>query len=284
MTGLLGRCQNDFLVQRLDGEHINNLGRDLLLCQQICSCKRLSNLNTASSNGNVGALTQDVCKRQAALEGLIVDVVNLVTTHTHVEGAICLGSKPERCLGSVVICRNKHAHLRESAHHANVLEGLVSGAVLSYRNACVRRANLHVEARVADGVSNLIVSATGCKHGKRAGKHGASRKCQSRCNAYHVLLGNTHVNHALWEGLLEVGKFSGTGKVCVNGHNIVTLIYQLNKSLTICLTSCSRHWQPPYHHLEDQSKEALLLHQVLLAQDQPVQPKERFHARKPYPP
>ncbi len=67
--------------------------------------------------------------------------------------------------------------------------------------------------------NNLIVSATGCKHGKRAGKHGAPRKCQSRCNAYHVLLGNTHVNHALWEGLLEVGKLGGASKVCVNSND-----------------------------------------------------------------
>ena len=257
MTGLLGRCQNDFLVQWLNGEHINNLSRNLLLCKQVCSCECLGNLNTAGSNGNVCALTQDVCKWQTTLEGLIVDVGNLVATHTHVKGAVCLGSKPERCLGSVVICRNKHAHLREGSHHANVLKGLVSSAILSYRNACVRRANLHVKAGVADGVSNLIVSATGCKHGKRAGKHGAPRKCQSRCNAYHVLLGNTHVNHALWEGLLEVGKLGGASKVCVNSNDVVTLVYQLNKSLTICLTSCSRHWQPPYLHPEDQSKEAL---------------------------
>ena len=257
MTGLLGRCQNNFLVQRLNGEHVNNLGRDLLLCQQICCGKCLSNFNTAGSNRNVCALTQNVCKRQAALEGFVVDVSNLVATHTHVEGAISLGSKPKRSLSSVVICRNKHAHLRESAHHANVLKGLVSSAILSYRNACVRRANLHVKAGVADGVSNLIVSATGCKHGKRAGKHGTSRKCQSRCNANHVLLGNSHVNHTLWEGLLEVGKLGGASKVCVNSNDVVTLVYQLNKSLTICLTSCSRHWQPPYLHPEDQSKEAL---------------------------
>ena len=107
------------------------------------------------------------------------------------------------------------------------------GAVFTDRDARVRGADLDVEVRIADGVTDLLKSAAGGKHGKGASKGSTTGGRDTGGDTHQVALGNAHVKEAVGAGGLKLTGLRGGSQVGVEDHKVIVLIAQLDKCLAI---------------------------------------------------
>ena len=84
----------------------------------------------------------------------------------------------------------------------------MTATIRTHGDARMRRRDLDVEARIANGVANLVIAASRAEGGKATGEDRLANKRETRGNANHVLLGNTHVDEAL---RIEILKLLGGG-------------------------------------------------------------------------
>ena len=85
-------------------------------------------------------------------------------------------------------------------------------------------ADLHVQLRVADGVADLLKGTSCGEHGKGAGKGNLACGGDACRHAHHVGLGDTAVDVALREGLLEDASLCGVCKVSVQNDYILVFL------------------------------------------------------------
>jgi hypothetical protein len=104
-----------------------------------------------------------------------------------------------------------------------------------HRDPGVGRADLDVEARVADGVADLVVAPPGAEHGEAGREGDPAREGEPRGHADHVLLGDAHVDQAVGIGLPEVGGLGRARQVGVDGDDVEALPYELGERLAVCL-------------------------------------------------
>ena len=63
-----------------------------------------------------------------------------------------------------------HYHTRDLTHQGQILQALMSSTVFSDRNSCMGSSDLYIQMRISDGVANLLIVTSGCKHCKRTDK------------------------------------------------------------------------------------------------------------------
>ena len=94
-------------------------------------------------------------------------------------------------------------------------------------------ANLDVEMRVANGIADLLVGATGGKHRKGARKSNAARGRDAGGKTHQVALGDTGIVKALRVGSLKLTRLRSGGQVGIEHYKVIVLIAQLDKCLAI---------------------------------------------------
>ena len=107
------------------------------------------------------------------------------------------------------------------------------GAVLAHRNAGMGGANLDVEMRVANGIADLLVGATGGKHRKGARKSNVARGRDAGGKTHQVALGDTGIVKALRVGSLKLTRLRSGSQVGIEHYKVIVLIAQLDKCLAI---------------------------------------------------
>jgi hypothetical protein len=100
----------------------------------------------------------------------------------------------------------------------------MSGAVLSYGNTCVRGYDLDILHGIAQGLTNLIPGSTRSENGKGAYERDLSERGQSCGSSDHILLGNADVKEAVRKSPGKLFGPGGTGKICIQHHNVWVLL------------------------------------------------------------
>jgi len=161
------------------------------------------------------------------------------TTQADVKRPRGFGGESQRGLRGVVIGGNQYAHAGEHAHEREVLDHLVRTPVRTHGDTRVCGRKLHIKLRVAHGVADLVVRATGAEHRKAPGESrlAGDRKTGSRSD--HVGLGDADVKEAVGVGLGECRRGGGFGQIGLDGHYIDTLGGQFDERLSECLTGCA---------------------------------------------
>ena len=90
-------------------------------------------------------------------------------------------------------------YARNHSHQGKILQALMCGAILTYRNTAVSCSDLYIQLRISDGVTNLLISTSCCKHCKSTCKGNLTCGSDSCCNTHHVALCDTAVNVTLRE-------------------------------------------------------------------------------------
>ena len=163
----------------------------------------------------------------------IVDRFYGETAEAHVYGTVKMIRSLDHSPRFDVVRRTHDRHARDHAHERQILQALMRSTVLADRNACVRRADLHVEMRIADRVSDLLIGASGCKHRERARKRHLARQRKPRRDAHHIGLGDAAVDMALGESLFEEPRFRRCRQIRVEHDEIVAAFPELHESLPI---------------------------------------------------
>gem|GEM_PF-6799707 len=97
----------------------------------------------------------------------------------------------------------------------------------------MRGANLDVEVRITDGITDLLKSAAGGKHGKGAREGNATGGCDTGGNTHQVALGNAHIEEAVGAGSLKLAGLRGGGQVGVEDHKVIVLVGELDEGLAV---------------------------------------------------
>ena len=100
----------------------------------------------------------------------------------------------------------------------------------------MRGADLDVEVRIADGVTDLLKSAAGGKHGKGAREGSTTGGRDTGGDTHQVALGNAHVKEAVGAGSLKLTGLRGGSQVGVEDHKVVVLGSELNEGLAVAYT------------------------------------------------
>ena len=214
--------------------HGDALGIDTIGSERLGSLKRLGDHKATSDDGHIGPLAHDHAATNLELIVLvIVDDRCCQAAEAHVNRALKLIGGAHTGTSLDVVGGNDHRHTRNRAHECDILAALVRGAVLAHRNAGMSSANLDVEVRVADGIADLLVGATGGKHRKGARKSNAARGRDAGGKTHQVALGNAGVVEALRVRSLKLTGLRGGGQVGIENHKVIALIAQLDKCLAI---------------------------------------------------
>ena len=132
-----------------------------------------------------------------------------------------------------VVGGNDHRHTRNRAHECDILAALVRGAVLAHRNAGMGSANFDVEVRVANGIADLLVGATGGKHRKGARKSNAARGRDAGGKTHQVALGDAGIVKALRVSSLKLPRLRSGSQVGIEHYKVIVLIAQLDERLAV---------------------------------------------------
>ena len=135
--GLRGGGEDGFLVQRLDGGHVDDLGADAFGLEGLGGLEGLPHEVAAGDDGDVLALVEDLGLADHELLVLRGEVRDARTAEAQVHGTHVLRGGDGGVLGLVEVAGVDHDHLREGAHEGHVLHGLVRGAVLAEGDARV---------------------------------------------------------------------------------------------------------------------------------------------------
>ena len=111
-------------------------------------------------------------------------------------------------------------------------------AVLTYGNAGMSCAELNVEVRITDSISDLLKS-TACKeHCEGACENGVTRRCKTCGNAYHITFGDSCIKKSIRECLFKHACFCCGGKIGVHNNKALVLLAELNQSFTVSFSCC----------------------------------------------
>ena len=247
-AGLHGSLEDQRLVQRLDGVDVQHAGADTLAGQLLGRSQRHLHRQARGGNGHIAAVAQGHALAQ--FKGIAGDGVghrfDCQAAQAHIRRPVIVQQGLDRQTHLVAVAGVDHHHTGDGTHGAKVLDALVGRAVLADGQAAVRADDLHVQARIRDGVAHLLEGTAGSKHGKGVGKRHFAAGRQTGGHAHHVALGNAHVEKAIRIGLGKALGHGCAGQVRIQDHQLGILLGQGDNSLAICAAGCNflSHLQP----------------------------------------
>ena len=122
----------------------------------------------------------------------------------------------------------------------------MAAAVLAEGYAGMGHAELDVEVRIGNAVSDLL-KATAGEHRKGAGKGDIAHGGQTCRHVYHVCLGNAGVEETLGELIRKGCGHRGVCKVCGQRYYLVVFRAQRGERFAVCHSYCFlfAHINPP---------------------------------------
>src|SRR5699024_507778 len=110
------------------------------------------------------------------------------------------------------------------------------GSVFPDRNARVGSADLHIQMRISDRVSYLLICAANSKHRKRTCKRNFSRCSESCRNPHHIFLRDTTVDKAVRVNLLELTASCRLCQIRIEHDDIFMFRSELHQFFTITIS------------------------------------------------
>ena len=124
-------------------------------------------------------------------------------------------------------------HTGNGAHNGEILIALMRSSIFAHGKTTVRGANLNVQVRISNGISDLLKSSARRKHGNRSGKDRTTGSSNTCGHTNHVGLGNAAVNKTLRICFAKLTRTRSFCKVSVEHEKIVMVAAKLYKSLAV---------------------------------------------------
>ena len=239
-AGFFCCLQDSVLVDRLDGVHVENSCRDVVVCfQNFCSLNSLIYAGTASDQSDVVAFDHFDCF--AHFEAVVVGVVNdhvetAVDTDIERTRGVCRGAN--RKTGFDAVCRADKSHVDEAADCSEVFDGVVGGTCLTEGSAAVGADDFNVYVLIANVGVNLIQSPQRGENAEGRSERNKTAFCHTCGDADKVLFRNTDVEESLREFCFEVADFGGAGKVGRQSDYVRIFFAEFDESSAVNFSSC----------------------------------------------
>ena len=193
------------------------------VCCKLLSCfKSRCNAKSVCDDGNIFSLTEnDSLTKLKFIIRSVIDNRNSKTSESHVYRSLMLVSSSNHSFCFDIIRRTCNDHTRNHSHQGKILQALMCGAVFTYRNTAVSCSDLYIQLRISDGVTNLLISTSCCKHCKSTCKGNLTCGGDSCCNTHHVALCDTAVNVTLREFFFKHTRLCSCSKVSVKNDKIL---------------------------------------------------------------
>ena len=123
-------------------------------------------------------------------------------------------------------------------------------AVLANGDAGVGRADLDVVVRIAHRVAHLFKAASGGKHGEGGSERDLTAEGHTDGGGDHVVFGDTAIEEAIRESLLERTGLGGGGEVSVQNDEVRINRAEFRQSLTVgfsCSNFISHNYCDPFY-------------------------------------
>ena len=240
LAALFGPFGDALCVDGLDGVDIDDGSVDAIACERLGGHQGLVDHEAGREDRNIFTLAQDVCF--ANLKGL--DHVALKNGRgearkAHVDGAFEIGDCHGGGLGFVGVRGADDRHAGDGAHEREILDALVAAAVLADADARVRGADLDIEVRVSNGVSDLLIGAARREHRKRRAVGDEAHRGHTGGDVDHVGLGNAAVVEFFGVRLGDLAGLRGVGEVGVEHDDLIVLFDQFDQRFAVSLTGCN---------------------------------------------
>ena len=210
------------------------------VCCKLLSCfKNRCNAKSVCDDGKVFSLAEnDTFAKFKFIIRSVIDNRNGKTSESHVYRSLMLISSSNHSLCLDIIRRACNNHAWNYSHKGKILQTLMCSTILTYGNTAVSCSDLYVQLRIADGVTNLLISTSCCKHRESTCKGNLACGSDSCCDAHHVTLCDTAVNMTLRELFFEHACLCSCGKVSVQNDKILVFFTQLYKGTAIACSCC----------------------------------------------
>ena len=115
----------------------------------------------------------------------------------------------------------------------------MGSAVLTYGNARMSGADLHIQMGITNRIADLLKSPSCRKHGKGADERDLACGGKACCDAHHVALSDAAVDMSVRKCLLENTGFGSCCQVCVQNDQIRILCAILCQRIAVALSCCN---------------------------------------------
>ena len=227
-------------VDGLDGVDVDDGGVDALAREHFGSHQGFVDHKTGREDRNILTLTQDVgLADDKGLDHVALENGGGEARKAHIDRAVHLGDRHGGGLGLVGVRGADDRHAGDGAHEREILDALVAAAVLADADARVGGADLDVEVRVGDRVSNLLVGAARREHRERGAVGDETHRGHTGGDVDHVGLGNAAVVEFFRVRLGDLAGLRGVGEVGVEHDDLIILFDKLDQRFAVSLTGCN---------------------------------------------
>ena len=238
LAALFGGREHQLLIQGFDGSHVDDHGVNALSRQRLGGHDGFIDHQAVGDDGNVGAVAHNLALANFKLVAFLMEDGHRRPAEAHIHRAHIFVGGLHHGLGLHIVGGAHDHHAGDGAHQSEVLAALVAGTVLTYGDAAVGSADLHIQVGIADGVAHLLIGTSGGEHGEGGSEGHQAGGGHTGSHADHIRLGNAAVKVTVGEGLLENAGLGSTGQIRVQDYQVFVLGTQLRQGVAIAVTGC----------------------------------------------
>ena len=235
LSALPRGLQNQFLVQRLDGRHVDDPDGDTLGGKGPPSLDGLWDHDARGDDGGVRTVLEDLAPADLKMVVLAVEHRSSSPAEAHIDGALHLIGGLHHLPGLHVVGGAHDGHAGNGAHEGEVLTALVGRAVLAHRDPAVGGPDFHIQVGISDGIADLLIGPPGGKHGEGGGEGHQPHGGKAGGHIDHIGLGDAAVEVTLGECLLKDIRLGCPGQVRVRDHQVLRYGPQLLEGAAVAV-------------------------------------------------
>ena len=239
-AALSSRVEDELLVERLPGKHIDDLGGDTLSSQLLLSLQSLVDHDAGSDDSNVLAFLQGNALADLEVRAVAVNSGEALADHAHVGELTGCCQLLGQAVDLSVVNRVDNDCFRYGHVQSAVLERHMGAAVVCSAYAGVRADHVYRQLSVSCGHESLVKCTAGCEAAEGVHEYGAAGSGQTCCNAHSVSLCDTCVYGLLRESLCQLAGVDAVLKVAVYVHYLAVLLHEVQHSGNETVTVVTR--------------------------------------------
>ena len=220
--------------------NVDDLGADAVSLQHLCRLQALIHFQAGGDNGHIAAFPQnDALADLKFIFRTVVDNRNRQTSESQVHRSLHLIGRLHCRFRLHIVGGIDDGHARDDTHQRDILVALMAGSILAHGNAGVGRSDLHIQMGISHRITHLLERSARREHGEAGAEGNLACGGESRRDADHIGLGNTAVNVALREHLLEHSRLGSFSQIGVQNHQVVVLFSKFYQSVAVTLSGCN---------------------------------------------
>ena len=239
-AALLGRVDDQLLIERLPGEHIDDLGGNTLGLELLLRLERFVNHDAGSDDRNVLAFLQGYALADLEVRAVRVNRSERLADHTHVRELAGSGQLLGQAVDLRIVDRVDYDRTRNRHVQRAVLKRHVGAAVISRAYARVRADHMYRQLCISRRHKGLVKRTAGSEAAERVHEHGLAGRAQAGSYAHRVCFRNTCIDGALRERLRQLAGVDAVLQVAVNVHDRGILLHDLEHRGNVAVAVCTR--------------------------------------------